>query len=72
MATSSSILAWKIPWTEQPSGLMPKGLKESEMTESLRTHTTKSHIATGLENERKESNTSLIKSSTQDLHRMLQ
>ena len=21
MATSSSILAWKIPWTEEPSGL---------------------------------------------------
>ena len=25
MATHSSILAWKIPWTEEPSGLQPKG-----------------------------------------------
>ena len=25
MATYSSILAWKIPWTEEPSGLQSKG-----------------------------------------------
>ena len=25
MATHSSILAWEIPWTEQPSGLQPMG-----------------------------------------------
>ena len=31
MATCSSILAWKIPWTEQPSGLQPMG-KESDTT----------------------------------------
>ena len=24
-ATHSSILAWEIPWTEQPGGLQPKG-----------------------------------------------
>ena len=29
MATHSSILAWKIPWTEEPSGLQPMGLQES-------------------------------------------
>ena len=23
MATQSSILAWRIPWTEEPDGLMP-------------------------------------------------
>ena len=23
MATDSSILAWRIPWTEEPSGLSP-------------------------------------------------
>ena len=28
-ATHSSILAWRIPWTEEPSG----GCKESDMTE---------------------------------------
>ena len=26
MATDSSILAWEIPWTEEPSGLQPMGL----------------------------------------------
>ena len=25
MATHSSILAWKIPWTEEPGGLWPTG-----------------------------------------------
>ena len=25
MATYSSILAWKIPWTEEPGGLQPMG-----------------------------------------------
>jgi len=26
MATHSSILAWKIPWTEEPGGLQSSGL----------------------------------------------
>ena len=26
MATHSSILAWRIPWTEEPGGLQPIGL----------------------------------------------
>ena len=25
MATHSSVLAWKIPWTEEPGGLEPLG-----------------------------------------------
>ena len=25
MATRSSILAWRIPWTEEPGGLQPTG-----------------------------------------------
>ena len=29
MATHSSILAWKIPWTEEPGGCSPWALKES-------------------------------------------
>ena len=33
MATHSSILAWKIPWTEEPVGYSPWGRKESDMTE---------------------------------------
>ena len=35
MATHSSILAWKIPWTEEPGRLQSK---ESDMTERLSTH----------------------------------
>ena len=27
MATPSSILAWKIPWTEEPGGLQSMGLQ---------------------------------------------
>ena len=35
MATHSSILAWEILWTEEPSGLYsPWGRKESDMTEA--------------------------------------
>ena len=32
MATHSSILAWRIPWTEEPGGLQSMGLQESDMT----------------------------------------
>ena len=33
---NSSILAWKIPWTEEPGGLYtPWGSKESDTTERL-------------------------------------
>ena len=32
MATHSSTLAWKIPWTEEPAGYSPRGHKESDMT----------------------------------------
>ena len=33
MATHSSTLAWKIPWTEEPAGLYsPWGHKESDTT----------------------------------------
>ena len=28
MATYSSILAWRIPWTEEPGGYGPQGRKE--------------------------------------------
>ena len=33
MATHSSILAWEIPWTEEPGGYSPWGCKESDPTE---------------------------------------
>ena len=33
MATHSSILAWEIPWTEEPDGLyIVHGVAESDMT----------------------------------------
>ena len=33
MGTHSSILAWKISWTEEPCGLQSMGSQESETTE---------------------------------------
>ena len=33
MATHSSVLAWRIPWTEEPDGLQSVGHKESDTTE---------------------------------------
>ena len=33
MVTHSSILAWKIPWTEEPGGLQSMGSKELDTTE---------------------------------------
>ena len=43
MATHSSILAWKIPWTEEPGGVTVHGVaKESDTTE----HTARTHAST--------------------------
>ena len=41
MATGSSILAWKTPRTEEPGGLEPRGLKESDVTEQWSSHARK-------------------------------
>ena len=35
MATHSSILAWRIPWTESLAGYSRRGHKESDRTEQL-------------------------------------
>ena len=32
MATHSRILAWRIPWTEEPGGLQYLGLQNSQMS----------------------------------------
>ena len=32
MAALSSILAWRIPWTEEPGRLQSMGLQESDIT----------------------------------------
>ena len=33
MATHSSILVWRIPWTEEPGGLQSMGSQELDTTE---------------------------------------
>ena len=38
MATNSSILAWKIQWTEEPGNLQSMGCKELDTTEHARTY----------------------------------
>ena len=34
MVTPSSVLAWRIPWTEKPGGYSPQDHKESDTTEA--------------------------------------
>ena len=38
MATHSSILAWRIPWTEELGGLQSTGGKEPDTIEQLHSH----------------------------------
>ena len=44
MATQSSVLAWRIAWTEEPGGLQSWGHKESDTTERLNSNTCSSHL----------------------------
>ena len=37
MATHSSILGWRIPWTEESGGATVHGVAESDTTEQLST-----------------------------------
>ena len=39
MATGTTVLAWRIQWTEEPGRLHSMGLKELDMTEWVCTHT---------------------------------
>ena len=39
MTTHSSILAWEIPWTEEPGRHSSWGCRESDTTEQVNTHT---------------------------------
>ena len=39
MATHSSILAWEIPWTEEPGGYSPWSHKELVTTEQINNNT---------------------------------
>ena len=47
LASHSSALAWKIPWTEGPGGLQSMGLLESDTTERLHFHFSLSCIGEG-------------------------
>ena len=47
MATHSSTLAWKIPWTEEPGRLSPWGREELDTTERLHFHFSLSYIGEG-------------------------
>ena len=47
MATHSSVLAWRIPGTGEPGGLLSMGLTESDMTERLHFHFSLSYIEEG-------------------------
>ena len=40
MATPTSILAWKIPWTEESGGLQSMESQREEMTEQAHRHVT--------------------------------
>ena len=37
--THSSILAWRIPWTEEPGGLQSMGLSQTQLNNWTHTHT---------------------------------
>ena len=45
MATHNSILAWRIPWTEEPGGLQSIGSQRVRQLKWLGTHAHK-HVAT--------------------------
>ena len=47
MATHSSTLAWKIPWTEEPGGPQSVGSRRSDTTEQLHFHFSLSCIREG-------------------------
>ena len=47
MASHSSTLAWKIPWTEEPGGLQSMRSLESDTTEQLHFHLSLSCIGAG-------------------------
>ena len=44
VATHSSILAWRIPWTEEPGSLQSIGLQELDTTEMIEHAHTKSRL----------------------------
>ena len=55
----SNILAWRIPWTEEPGGQQPMGLQRVGHDGVTNTHTHHTHTHT---------HTVVLKFSTQGLH----
>ena len=45
MATHSSILAWRIPWTEKPDGLLSLGSQSQTQLKQLSTHSEKRELS---------------------------
>ena len=43
MATHPSILAWRIPWTEEPGGLQSMGSQESQTRKRVSRNTSNTH-----------------------------
>ena len=44
MATHSSILVWRMPWTEEPGRLQSKGLQRVKLLKQLSTHAQASNL----------------------------
>ena len=51
MATHSSILAWRIPWTEEPGGLQSMGSQRVRHDWATNTHTVLSQVVPSLKQE---------------------
>ena len=55
MATHSSILAWRIPWREEPGGLQSRGSQsQTRLSDSLTLTHTHTHTHTQINNSGKE------------------
>ena len=68
MATHSNILAWKIPWTQEPGGLQYMGLQRARrdcMCARAHTHI---HTLTQLQQGRKSNSVSLIEIPSHETH----
>ena len=54
VATNSGILAWRIPWTEEPGRLQSMGFQELDTTQLLNHHGKKTATQPGWEENLKE------------------
>ena len=61
MATHSSILAWKIPWMEEPGRLQSMGSLELEMTERLHFHAVQGTLKSLLQHHSSKASTLWVK-----------